>query len=274
MRLAMRSHAGRVILLLSCAAAQGADLEQATLRAWEEYTRSATSQMEQRVKPGTSFLWMDEMPDRRHKVRAGEVVVSPIGPQVPMRIASGLIHHWVGTVFVPQVTLDKVLAVVGDYSRYKEFYAPTVVDSKAVVSGDGQDRFSMRLMNKSFVLTTAFDADYESCYVRLDSHHGYTVSRTTRVQEVEQYGSPSQRALAEGAGSGIIWRLFSITRFLERDGGVYIEIEAIGLSRDIPASMRWLMEPIVRRVSRSSIATCLRQTEMAVHNRQAEVPRP
>jgi hypothetical protein len=270
----MTSHASRVILLLSCTAAQGAGLEPATLRAWEEYTRSATSQMAQRTNPGAPCLWMDERSDRRARVRAGEVIVSPVGPQVPKHIASGLIHDWVGTVFVRQVTLDTVLAVVGDYSRYKEFYAPAVVESKAIASGDGRDRFSMRLMNKSFFLTTAFDADYESCYVRLDSQHGYAVSRTTRVQEVEQYGSPSQHALPEGEGGGIIWRLFSITRFLERDGGVYIEIEAIGLSRDIPASMRWLVEPIVRRVSRNSIATCLRQTEMAVHNHQAAVSRP
>jgi len=70
--------------------------------------------------------------------------------------------------------------------------------------------------------------------------------------------------LKEGEGSGVIWRLFSIARYLERDGGVYIELEAIGLSRDIPASLRWIVEPIVRRVSRGSLSTSLQQTENAV----------
>jgi hypothetical protein len=263
--LASRRHSGGVILLLLCAVAQGADLEPATLRAWTEYTQSATSQMEQRVKLGATFLWMDELPERRARVRAGEIVVSPVGGQVPKRIVSGLIHDWVGTVFVEHVTLGTVLAVVGDYSRYKDYYAPGVVDSKVVPTGGGGDKFSMWLINRSFFLKTAFDADYESFYVRLDSQHGYTVSHTTRVQEVDLYGSPSQHRLPEGSGTGILWRLFSIIRFLERDGGVYVEIDAIGLSRDIPASMRWIVEPIARRVSRSSITTCLRQTEMAVH---------
>jgi len=86
----------------------------------------------------------------------------------------------------------------------------------------------MLLMNKSIFLKTAFDTDYESCYVRVDDRRGYRVSRTTRVQQIEEYGSPAQRALPEGEGNGVIWRLFSVARYLERDGGVYLELEAIG----------------------------------------------
>jgi hypothetical protein len=67
-----------------------------------------------------------------------------------------------------------------------------------------------------------------------------------------------------GEGSGLIWRLFSIARYAQRDGGVYVELEAIALSRDIPPTFRWLIEPIVRRVSRGSLLTSLQQTENAV----------
>jgi hypothetical protein len=72
-----------------------------------------------------------------------------------------------------------------------------------------------------------------------------------------------------GIGDGRSWktRLFGITRYVERDGGVHIELEAIGLSRDIPASLRWLVEPVVRRVSRGSLLTSLQQTENAVRLR-------
>lgn len=56
----------------------------------------------------------------------------------------------------------------------------------------------------------------------------------------------------------------SASRNFERDGGVYIELEAIGLSRDIPASLRWIVVPIVRRVSRGPLSTSLQQTENAV----------
>jgi hypothetical protein len=153
---------------------------------------------------------------------------------------------------------------VNDYARYKDWYQPTVIDSKVITTSEATDRFSMLLVNRSLLLKTAFDTDYESCYVHVDDRRGYSVSRTTRVQEIEEYGAATQHTLHEGEGSGIIWRLFGIARYMERDGGVYVELEAIGLSRDIPASLRWLVEPIVRRVSRGSLSASLRQTANAV----------
>jgi hypothetical protein len=44
-----------------------------------------------------------------------------------------------------------------------------------------------------------------------------------------------------------------------------VELEAIALSRDIPASLHWIVAPIVRRASKSSLALSLEQTEHAIH---------
>jgi len=241
-----------------------ANLTPQTSAAWERYIESATARMERRVSPGETFLWVDEAPERLARVRAGEAVVSPALPQNPKRVPGGLIHDWVGAVFVPGVELADVLDVVSDFAAYKNYYRPTVVDSKVIANTDTGGRFSMLLLNQSLLLKTAFDTDYESRYVRVGKGHAYSISHTTRVQEIEDYGAPAQHLLQEGQGTGIIWRLFSIARFLQRDGGVYIELEAIGLSRDIPVSLRWLVEPIVGRVARSSLVTALQQTGKAV----------
>ena len=241
-----------------------ASLEPTTSEAWENYVDSASKRMEQRLRPGSAFLWVDEAPERVAMVRAGEIVISPVGPQIPKRVPSGLIHDWVGAVFIPNVTLKDVLHVVRDYGRYKELYQPTVIASKPIARSEAKDRFSMVLISTSYLLKTALDADYESCYVHVDDRRAYSVTRATRIQEIEEYGSLNPQILREGEGYGIIWKLFSITRYLERDGGVYLEFEAIGLSRDIPASLRWIVEPIVRRISRSSLSTSLQQTAQAV----------
>lgn len=254
------------------AAGHAASLDPTTSKAWDEYVDSASKQMEQRLSPGKTFLWVDETPDRLAKVRAGEIVVAPVGQQNPKRVPLGLIHDWVGAAFIANVTLSDVLHVLRDYARYKDLYQPAVIDSRAIASGKAEDRFSLLLINKSWFLKTAFDTEYESRFVQVDEARGYIVSRTTRVQEIEDYGAPGQRTLNEGEGKGIIWRLFSITRYAERDGGVYMELEAIGLSRDIPASLHWLVEPIVRRISRGSLATSLRQTGEAVQS-QVELAR-
>jgi hypothetical protein len=249
------------------ALAGAASLEPATLQAWDQYIEATNTRMEQRLSPGKSFLWVDEAPDRLARVRKGEIVLSPVGPQNSRRVPSGLIHDWIGAVFIPNASLKDTLAVLGDYARYKEIFQPTVIHSKAIATSDTKDRFSLVLTNTSSFLKTTLDTDYESCYVRIDDRRGYTVSRTTRIQEIAEAGTPAERLLREGEGHGLIWGLFGITRYVERDGGVYVELEAIGLSRDIPASVRWLIEPLVRRVSQASLSASLRQTEKAVRER-------
>ncbi len=253
-----------MITLLFPMVVDAASLEPITLKAWEQYVQSANARMEQRLSPGKTFLWVDEAPDRLARVRDGEVIVSPVGTQNPKRVPSGLIHDWIGAAFIADATLTDVLQVVRDYAKYKELYKPTVADSKVIAAGHTKDLFSMRLLYKSVFLKAALDTDYESGYVQVDDRRGYSISRATRIQEIEEYGAPTQHALQEGEGTGVIWRLFSIARYVERDGGVYIELEAIGLSRDIPASLRWIVEPIVRRVSQGSLSTSLQQTENAV----------
>jgi hypothetical protein len=183
-----------------------------------------------------------------------------------MKVPSGLIHDWVGAAFIPSVALPDVLRVVRDYGRYKDIYHANVVDSKSTASSEWEDRFSLLLMNKSVIARAALDSDYQSSYTRLDNQRWYSITEATRIQEVTNYGTPSRRISPENQGTGVIWRLYSISRFEERDGGVYVEVEAVALSRDIPFSLRWLVDPIVRRISRSSLMTSLQQTRDAVRS--------
>jgi hypothetical protein len=90
-----------------------------------------------------------------------------------------------------------------------------------------------------------------------------------RASRITGYGAAGQHTLPEDEGAGLIWRLFGVTRFEERDGGVYVEIEAIALSRDVPASLRWLIDPMVRRVAKASLINSLQQTRDAVHSNSA-----
>jgi hypothetical protein len=157
-----------------------------------------------------------------------------------------------------------VFGVVRDYVHYKDYYNPAVIDSRTIQQTSGADRFSMLLMNKALFLKTALDSEYESSYKQAGSQKWYSVATAVRLQEVEDYGQAGERKLPSDAGSGYVWRLHSITRYEEADGGVYVEMEAMALSRDIPAAVRWLVDPIVRRVSKGAIVTSLRQTLDAV----------
>ncbi len=86
------------------------------------------------------------------------------------------------------------------------------------------------------------------------------------MQEIQHYGRPDEQDLPPNQGNGYVWSLYTVTRCEERDGGVYVELEAIALSRDIPVALRWMVDPIVRRVSRNTLLTSLQQTEEAVRS--------
>jgi len=86
--------------------------------------------MEQRLNTGNAFLWVDEEAERLQRVRAGEIIVSPVGPRYPKRVPDGLIHDWAGAAFIHDATLRDVLQVVRSYGRYKDLYQPTVIESR------------------------------------------------------------------------------------------------------------------------------------------------
>lgn len=249
--------------------AAAATLAEETKTSWDAYLDAANAAMQARLQPGAHFLWLDDEPGRTEAIRKKGPYIAPVGPHIPKKVPSGLIHDWLGVGFVPNVRIEDMLRVVRDYDRYKEIYQPGVIDSMSSSTDGMKDLFSMRLVNKSVVAKTALDAECEASYFRVDDRHWYSVSNTIHIVEVDKFGTPGERSLPEGTGTGLIWRLSSITRLEERDGGVYAELEAIALSRDIPAAFRLFVTPIVRRVSRDSLATSLHQTKVAIDDRMA-----
>jgi hypothetical protein len=101
-------------------------------------------------------------------------------------------------------------------------------------------------------------------YTQLDDKRWYGIASTKRIQEIENYGKPEENKLDAGTGAGYIWRMYTIERFEERDGGVYVEIEAIALSRDIPGSLRWMIDPMIKRISKSTLTSYVCTTRDAV----------
>lgn len=241
-----------------------ATLKPETKEAWDAYLQAANAAMQARLQPGAHFLWLDDEPERLAIVRGKGPYIGPVGPHIPKKVPSGLIHDWLGAGFMPNAKIEDILHVLRDYDRYKEVYRPGVIDSISHGTDGVKDLFSMRLANKSAVSKTALDTECEVSYMRVNDHRWYAISNTKHIQEVDKFGTPEQRTLPEDQGTGLIWRLSSITRLEERDGGVYAELEAIALSRDIPGAFRVLVTPIVRRVSKDSLATSIHQTKVAV----------
>ncbi len=112
-------------------------------------------------------------------------------------------------------------------------------------------------------VNAAMQAHYRSRDVRLDSRRAYSVVDSTEVRQIEDFGQTTQHLLPADTGSGFIWRIRSLARYEERNGGVLLEVEAMALTRDVPSSLSWLVSPVVNHLSISSLMTSLRQTREA-----------
>lgn len=207
-------------------------------------------------------LWVDADPSKRRRVFQGAMLVEPHTGRGLIEIEGGLIHDWIGTVFVPDVTLDRVLSLVQDYNRHKIIY-PDVMDSR-IIQRDGDNfKIYLRLKRKQ-VITVVLDSDHDVRYQRLSKTSACSVSATTRIVEVEKAGTSAERVMPLTSSHGYLWRLNTYWRFEERDHGVYIECQAISLTRNVPTGLGWLFEPIIRDLPGQSLERTLTATRKAL----------
>jgi hypothetical protein len=254
-----------ILFLLAVPALSNAmELKPETVQAWDAYVLAAKTRIEKRVSGQAPFLWVDERPERAQRVRAGEIVVEPAEGESPHTVPRGLIHDWIGAVFIPKARLDEALGVLNDYGRYKDFYRPMVAKSRLLTQTPGHEKVSLLMVQKAYAVTAAVQTDNEVDIARLDANRAYSLSNSIRVQEIANYGQPSERVLPEDQGPGYVWRTLTVTRVEQRDGGVYVEIELVGLTRSIPWAFRWLIQPLAERLAPNILRATLNETRDAV----------
>ena len=245
------------------------DLRPETVSVWEQYIGTVDGRLKATSAAGGAFLWIGAVPGRAERVQRGEVLVSQIRTDTT-KVPHGLIHDWVGGMFVANATMADALALARDYERYPEWYGPTVNQASLLERSSDEDRFKVRYVRTALFVTVVLDAEYQTRYYQLDSTRWYSISRSLRIQEIHDYGRANERRIPADDGSGYLSRIYSVSRYEQRDNGVYIEQENIALSRGIPASLRWMIEPVVRRLSRDLLTKTLQQTRAAVRSRSRE----
>src|SRR5580704_2611569 len=118
-----------------CSAEQ---LKPQTVQAFENYIRSKEALQDRELREGKVFLQVDNLPqaDRTQAyaaLRQGQIVIhrdeTACAPACP-EVSGGLIHDWVGIVFVPGVSLLQTLSALQDYDRDAVYFRPEVVQSK------------------------------------------------------------------------------------------------------------------------------------------------
>lgn len=239
--------------------ARGVQPKAETVRAFDQYVQKAELRMSEDLKQNQSFLWVDRLPsaDRAAayaRLRNGGVLVHPFA--AGLNIPGGMIHDWIGVVFIPNATLDETLAQIQNYNSYSQVYSPEVARSK-IIERDGNDfKVSIWLQRNSLV-TVVLDVVENVEYFRLDSSREYSRAHSIHIAEVKDPGTALEREDPSAKGHGYLWNLDAYGWFLQTPAGLYIQFEVIALSRDIPWSVEWLIKPLVTKVPRDSLTFTL-----------------
>ncbi|HEV2382402.1 MAG TPA: hypothetical protein VG206_21765 [Terriglobia bacterium] len=275
---AFRSITPTCLLLLSMTAAavlgRSGDLKPETLAGFDRYVTLTEQRATKQLSDPQVFLYVNtlgtgERSRALESLRQGEVYMAPLVTRDPsgaaIAIPDGMIHHWLGTVFIPHASLDDVLNVVQDYNHKHDFY-PEVVKSR-LISRDGEHFKATMRFREHHVITVTLDTEHDIVYTELDPAHWYSRSYSTRVSQVENPGKSGEHDLPDGEGAGFMWRIDTYWRFAQQEGGTYLEVEAISLSRAIPAGVGWMVKPFIASVPRASLEDTLRCTRSAVQAR-------
>ncbi len=113
-------------------------------------------------------------------------------------------------------------------------------------------------VRQQHVLTVVLDTAYDITFGRLDPQHGFSSSISTRIAEIDHAGTRGERALNANEEHGYLWRQNTYWSYEERDGGLYLQIESISLTRSIPTGLGWAIRPFVESVPRDSLEFTLR----------------
>ena len=256
--------------------ASAAELKSETIAAFDRYIRATEERMADDIRDG-NFMIVDSLPDTARnqayrQLRQRQLYIEQLRTQQSgksVQVPGGLIHHWVGVAFIPGATLSRTLAVLQDYDHHKDIYKPDVRQSRLLEHNGSEFKVYLQLYRKSLA-TVVVNVNLDVQYTRLGSMRATSKSYSTRIAEVENAGKSTEHELPVGNDHGYIWRLYSYWRIEEKDGGVYVQVESIGLSRTIPWTISWLVNPLIRSIPKSVLCSLLNRTRTAVANERTQ----
>jgi hypothetical protein len=249
--------------LCLAAGAGAAELRKETLDDFERYIRATEARIAEQTTGRRAFLWTDETPERRAQVRQGQVAAQLHSGRRALEVRGGLIHDWIGAVFVAGATLDRALALLADYDNHARLYQPEVMASRTLARDGDHYRIYLLLLKKKLI-TVVLNTEHDVRYFRLDARRAHSRSYSTKIAQVDNPGEPGERERPVGDDNGFLWRLYTYWRMEERDGGVYLECQAVSLTRDIPTGLGWMIEPVIRDLPKESLVKTLEATRRAL----------
>lgn len=245
-------------------------VREATLRGFREYVGKVETRNQGALGKGP-FLWIDELPEPQRtraykKLKLGGVEMRNLGNHDEAaggKLPGGMIHDWQGLVFIPGAKLDQVVSVLQDYNKHSVYYAPDVESARIEMREGDHFRVHMRFRRKKIV-TVVLNTEQDVTYYRDSATREYSRSTAVRIREVADPGTKEEKEKSPEEENGFLWQMETWWRMEERGGGVYVQNEAVTLTRDIPAGLGWLIGPFVISIPKETLEFTMNATREAV----------
>jgi hypothetical protein len=261
------------LVLGMSASARTAELKPATVAAFDRYIRATEARIATEVQDERRFLSLGgpgTAAARLSELKAGKLVIERLETRdngQAIDVPDGLVHHWLGVVFVPGKSLTEAVDLLRGYDRHADIYRPAIERSRLLEQAGDTYRVFLRFFMKKVIAVT-LNTEHTARFTQVDARRAYSRVVSTRIQEVEDPGTASERELPVGNDGGYLWRINSYWRFLEQDGGVYVQCESVSLTRGIPFGLAWAVGPFVTSIPRESLAFTLETTRAALATRK------
>jgi len=253
-----------------CAAGQPAP---AALSAYNSYAAVVESRLAVQHRSPNAFLApLAATPQDDARLRRGELIVEQLTPQSGSDLPGALLHHWRGTAFAAGAHAADFERLLRDFSAYPQLFSPQVIEAKAVTQNADRLQATMRVRQRH-VIPVVMDTDYDVTFGWLDAHHGYSLSRSTRIAEIDSPGTAAERVLGPAEEHGFLWRQNTYWSYEERDGGLYLQVESVSLTRSIPRGLGWVVAPYVESIPRDSLEFTLRAVCDPLRSSQSQTSR-
>lgn len=238
-----------------------------TIRAWDRYFQWADERVRRELSDPKLFLIQNTLPPAdkaaiQQQLASGQIVVRRMRNAVPsgihFEVPAGEIHHWWGAIMLRNTSLSRLLQFLQDYDHHGARFAD--VEQSRLTSKDGDHyRFFFRVRRTKSFVTAYYNTDQESSYKHYDANRVSSQSVATRIAELENPGTASERERPPGNDRGFLWRLVSWWRFEQVNNDVIIELESASLSRNIPAIVKIIpgLSSYIRSTPRESLESVL-----------------
>jgi hypothetical protein len=223
----------------------------AAVSAFNAYTGTVESRLARQHGYAGSFL----APDLSNSENA--LTIERLTPSTGVDLPGALLHHWRGTGFAAGAGEADFERLLRDFDSYPEHFSPQVLQARVLSSREEGMQVWMRVSQRH-VLTVVLDTTYDITFGRLDAQHGYSISWSTRINEIGSPGTRAEHPLSAAEEHGFLWRQNIYWTWEERDGGLYVQIETVSLTRSIPRGLGWAIGPYVESVPRESLKFTLR----------------